>query len=76
MQEETPKQGKKRKEETLRKKQEQPAVLTGVMSRVDTTSCTLRVDSISDTTRAGRRSVAMRVVRMQTMMPEPVMSRG
>jgi hypothetical protein len=46
------------------------------MIRVETMSWALRVDSISETTRAGLRSVAMRVVSTHTTMPEPVMSRG
>ena len=39
-------------------------------------SCTLSVDSISLTTRAGLMSVAISVVSTHTMMPEAVMSSG
>jgi hypothetical protein len=49
---------------------------TGVMMTVDTISWFFRVDSISSTARAGRKSVASRVVSRQTRMPEAVISSG
>ena len=50
--------------------------LTGVLMRVEMISWYLRVFSISDTMRAGRRSVAMKVVSRQTRMPAAEMSSG
>ena len=52
------------------------ASTAGVASVVDTISCCLRLDSISATTRAGRRSVARKVVPMQTTSPTAEMSSG
>jgi hypothetical protein len=49
---------------------------TGVISRVETMSCSLRQFSISAITRAGLRSVAMKVVTMQTKMPAALRGRG
>ena len=51
-------------------------VRTGVARRVEMMSWYLRVFSISDTMRAGRRSVAMKVVSRQMMIPAPEMSSG
>jgi hypothetical protein len=49
---------------------------TGVMMTVDTMSWFFRVDSISSTARAGRKSVASSVVNRQTRMPDAVISSG
>ena len=53
-----------------------PAGRTGVASRVEMMSWYLRVFSISDTMRAGRRSVAMKVVSRQQRMPAALISSG
>ena len=52
------------------------ASTAGVASAVETISCCFRLDSISDTTRAGLRSVAKKVVAMQTTSPTAEMRRG
>ena len=52
------------------------ASTAGVASVVDTISCCLSDDSISETTRAGLRSVARKVVAMQTTRPTAEISRG